>query len=115
MYRVDKTVETAADWIEDWCPEALDAEIRRDLATEDAANGRLYGYLDVYDLLRTGGWPQSGADRDALCRRWECTGRTLYQWRRDVLLMFAAARLHWRLLHEVTNAVTNAVPETPVK
>lgn len=115
MYRVDKTVETAADWIVDWCPEALDAEIREDLSTEDAANGRLRGYRDVYDLLRTGGWPKTGADRDALCRRWEINARTLYQWRRDVLLMFAAARLHWYLMKEVTDTVTNAAPETPVK
>ncbi len=113
MYRVDKTVDTAADWIVDYCPDALDAEIRRDLDTEDAANGRLHGYKDVFELLRSGQWPKTGADRDALCRRWEINARTLYQWRRDVLLLFAFARMHWYIMKEITVSVTNAEPEKP--
>lgn len=117
MYRTDTIAATAADWIENWCPEALADETRRDLDTEDAANGRLHGYKDVFELLRSGQWPKTGAERDELCRRWEINARTLYQWRRDVLLLFAFARMHWYVMREitvsVTDAVTNADPEKP--
>lgn len=114
MYRTDTIAASAADWLRDGLvSKALDADLRADLATEDRQNGRIYGLRDVYIMLYEGTWPRTGAERDELCRRSGVNARTLYQWRRDVLLVVAYAVVHAQLLQVVTNAVTNADPEKP--
>lgn len=117
MYRTDTIAASAATWLQDGrIPEDLAATIRRDLGTEDRANGRLYGLQDVFIMLYEGSWPKTGAERDELCRCHEITTRSLYQWRRDVLLVVAFALADYdmrRYLRLVTDAVTNTEPKKP--
>lgn len=64
----------------------VDDELRKSFFHDDCVNGREQGgLLPVYELLIAGSWPEAAADRDALCRRFGCSARVLYQWRRDVL------------------------------
>ena len=80
----------------------IDAELRKSFFHDDCVNGRENGgLLPVYELLITGTWPESAADRDELCRRFGCSARVLYQWRRDVLycslVAIQATRLNARV------------------
>lgn len=101
MYAPDDILGCAADHVAlGELSERTEAMLRDDLRRADWTNGRVPGgLLPVYDLLRAGDWPVTAADRDALCRRWECSARQLYQWRRDVLFCF------WTAF--ITDAVTN--------
>lgn len=102
MYAPDDILGAAADHVAlGELSERTEALLRDDLRRADWTNGRVPGgLLPVYDLLRAGEWPVTAADRDELCRRWECSARQLYQWRRDVLFCF------WTAF--ITDAVTNA-------
>lgn len=77
----------------------VDQDLRKSFFHDDCVNGREQGgLLPVYELLITGAWPEAAADRDELCRRFGCSARVLYQWRRDVLycslVAIQAARLN---------------------
>lgn len=90
MYAPDDILACAADHVaRGELFERTEAWLRRDLQRADRTNGRVPGgLLPVYELLSAGQWPETGAERDALCQRWECSSRQLYAWRRDVLFCF---------------------------
>lgn len=101
MYSPDDMQGAAARAIAtDRLSERTEKQFRADLQRCDWTNGRCDGgLLPVYDILREGAWPATAADRDELCRRWQCSTRQLYQWRRDVLMCWLYAT--------VTDMVTN--------
>ena len=95
MYTPELLAAAAArEIIRDDLPPVIDKIMERDLDHDDASNGRVdCGLLPVYRLLRANQWPTTAAERDELLRRWDCSARSLYQWRREVLLCFEICRL----------------------
>lgn len=91
MYRPDTVLSAGEKMLKEHVSEALSLQIREDLKHYDWQNGALHGLHEVFDLLRDGSWPATAKERDELCRRWECSARSLYQWRRDVLFCVVAA------------------------